>query len=180
MRAAERLLERRVPLGWIFGGALLYWASPRPATIAAGLPLLAAGCALRTWASGHIRKREELAATGPYAHTRNPLYLGSFLMACGALVMAWNPGLAAVALPLAALLYAEIIRREERYLDARFGERFRAYSREVPRFLPRLRVPAGSLRGFEWRLVWSHREWRAWLGAAALVAAMAVRGRLVP
>ena len=79
-------------LGWVFAAASWSSRARRPAAIAAGALLFALGAAVRTWAAGHIRKREVLAVTGPYAHTRNPLYFGSFLMACGALVMGRNPG----------------------------------------------------------------------------------------
>ena len=84
MSLADRLQQRRVTLGWVFAAAFLVFAHPTPAAIAEGAVLFALGAAVRTWAAGHIRKREVLAVTGPYAYTRNPLYFGSFLMACGA------------------------------------------------------------------------------------------------
>jgi len=172
---AARLQERRVALGWVFAAAFLVFARPRPASVAAGALLAAAGAAVRTWAAGHIRKREALAVTGPYARTRNPLYLGSFLIACGALVMGWNPWLAAAFLAFALPVYRLVIAREEDFLAATFGPEYEEYRREVPRFLPRLAVPAGRGGGFDWSLVVRHREWRSWAGIAALALLMLAR-----
>ena len=172
MRLADYLRERRVALGWVFAAAFLAFARPTPAAIAAGAVPFALGAALRTWAAGHIRKREVLAVTGPYAHTRNPLYFGSFLMACGALVMGRNLWLAAAFLLVAVPVYRGLIVKEEILLARIFGEAFSAYTREVPRFFPRLSVRPGAAAGFDWALVRRHREWRAWVGAALLTLLM--------
>ena len=175
MSLAEILQRRRVTLGWLFAAAFAVFARPVPAGIAAGALLLAAGSAVRTWAAGHIRKREALAVTGPYAHTRNPLYFGSFLMACGGLVMGRNPWLAAAFLAFAVPIYRLVIHREEQLLAGMFGEAFAAYCREVPRFFPRPIAPPESRGEFDWGLVRRHREWRSWLGGAALTALMLAR-----
>jgi len=175
MSFADRLQQRRVTLGWVFAAAFLVFARPTPAAIAAGALPFALGAVVRTWAAGHIRKREVLAVTGPYAHTRNPLYLGSFLMACGALIMGRNGWLAAAFLLVAVPVYHVVIRKEEILLSGIFGEAFAAYMREVPRFLPRLVVPADRGGAFDWRLVRQHREWRAWLGGVLLALLLLAR-----
>ena len=90
MSFSDRLQRHRVALGWVFAGAFLVLARPTPPAIAVGALFFVIGAVIRTWAAGHIRKREVLAVTGPYAHTRNPLYFGSCLMACGALIMGRN------------------------------------------------------------------------------------------
>lgn len=175
MSLAARLQQRRVALGWLFAAVFLVFARPTPGALAAGSVLLAAGAAVRTWAAGHIRKREALAVTGPYAHTRNPLYFGSFLMACGALVMGSNAWLAALFLLVAVPVYRVVILREEQFLGGIFGPAFEAYTREVPRFLPRLIVPPQSRGGFDWALVRRHREWRSWAGGAAVTLLLTIR-----
>jgi protein-S-isoprenylcysteine O-methyltransferase Ste14 len=172
---AEFLQDHRVTLGWLFAVAFLLFARPSPAGIAAGALLFAAGATARTWAAGHIRKREALAVTGPYAHTRNPLYFGSFLMACGGLVMGQNPWLAVAFLAFAVPAYRLVISREEKLLAGMFGDAFVAYCREVPRFFPRLIAPPESRGDFDWGLVRRHREWRSWAGGAALTALMLAR-----
>lgn len=175
MSIAENLQRRRVALGWLFGAAFLAFARPTPASVAGGSLLFAAGAAMRTWAAGHIRKRETLAVTGPYALTRNPLYFGSFVMGCGALVMGRNPWLGALALGVAVPVYRVVILREEHLLAALFGEAYAAYAREVPRFFPRLRLGPGGAGAFDWGLVGRHREWRSWAGGAAIALLMLAR-----
>jgi protein-S-isoprenylcysteine O-methyltransferase Ste14 len=175
MSFADHLQKHRVPLGWVFAVAFLAFARPIPVAIAAGAVLFALGAAVRTWAAGHIRKGEVLAVTGPYARTRNPLYFGSFLMACGALIMGRNCWLAAAFLVIAVPVYRVVIHKEELELARSFGEAFAAYAREVPRFFPRLVVPPDRGGGFDWGLVWRHREWHAWVGGALLTLVLLAR-----
>lgn len=162
-------------LGWVFAGVFLVFACPTPAAIAAGVLFFVVGAVVRTWASGHIRKREVLAVTGPYAHTRNPLYFGSFLMACGALIMGRNGWLIVAFLLVAVPVYHVVIRKEELLLSSIFGEAFAAYKQEVPRFIPRLVAPPHSRGSFDWKLVCQHREWGAWVGGVLLTLLMLAR-----
>ena len=175
MILADRFQQRRVTLGWVFAATFLIFARPTPAAIAAGALLFALGAVVRTWAAGHIRKREVLAVTGPYAHTRNPLYFGSFLMACGALIMGRNGWLAAAFLLVAVPVYHMVIRKEEALLSSIFGEAFAAYTRDVPRFFPRLVVPANNYGAFDWDLVRQNGEWRAWIGGVLLTLLLLTR-----
>src|SRR6267142_808168 len=73
----------RVPLSFVCAALFLVFARPRPVTLLAGVTVSVLGLLLRAWAAGHIRKNSELATSGPYAHTRNPLYLGNFLLGLG-------------------------------------------------------------------------------------------------
>jgi protein-S-isoprenylcysteine O-methyltransferase Ste14 len=171
-----RILQKyRVTLGWLLGAVFLAGARPTPSWIAAGAVVCAAGAAVRTWAAGHIRKRETLAVTGPYAFTRNPLYFGSFLMGCGVLLMGRHPWAAALILAVLVPVYHAVIRREEQLLAGMFGEAYAAYAREVPRFFPRPRAPRGSLGAFDWALVRRNREWRSWAGVAAIALLLLAR-----
>jgi len=180
MSLADRLQRRRVTLGWVFAIAFLVFARPTPAAIAAGAVVFALGAGVRTWAAGHIRKREVLAVTGPYAHTRNPLYFGSFLMACGALIMGRSGWLAAAFLLVAVPVYRVVIRKEETLLFGIFGEAFAAYMRDVPRFFPRLFVPADSRGAFAWSQVRKNRELRAWVGGVLLTLLLLARWFWMP
>jgi len=180
MNLADSLQRRRVALGWVFAGAFLVFARPTPGAIAAGALLFALGAAVRAWAAGHIRKREVLAVTGPYAHTRNPLYFGSLLMACGALIMGRNGWLAAAFLLVAVPVYHVVIRKEEILLFGIFAEAFTTYERDVPRFFPRLVVPAHRRGAFDWRLVRQNREWRAWIGGVLLTLLLLARWFWMP
>jgi hypothetical protein len=180
-RVARRI---RVPLGFLAAALYLYelWRrAPQPAAIAWSLALVLPGLWLRGYAAGYVKKNRELTQTGPYAHTRNPLYLGSMLIAFGFAfaLLSWP-----VALVLAIgflMIYVPVIASEERFLRGTFPE-FDSYSRRVPRLIPRVTSAApsndvGSLPAnitevrsgkFSLALYLKHREYNAVIGAALL------------
>lgn len=146
----------------------------------AGIPLVVVGEALRTWAAGHLLKDEQLTVGGPYAHLRNPLYLGSLLSAAGFLVLVGDWRLAAAFVVVALAVYLPTIRQEEDYLRRMHGGAFEEYCRAVPGIVPRLRPAALTAPGlrrsrFAWRWVWLNQEHRTWLALAALSALLAAR-----
>ena len=136
------------------------------------------GLLIRALASGHVRKNESLATSGPYAYTRNPLYLGSLLMGLGFCVAArsWWVGVALVVMFFA--IYLPVIRDEEAFLRQKFPE-FEEYARRVPRMLPRLTPHSGdeseASAGFSLELYLKHREYNALLGALAMMAVLVVK-----
>src|SRR5262249_26317754 len=73
----------RVPLGFAFAALYLWLAHPTRNSLVCGILVVIPGLIIRVLASGHVRKNEQLTTTGPYAYTRNPLYLGSFVIALG-------------------------------------------------------------------------------------------------
>jgi protein-S-isoprenylcysteine O-methyltransferase Ste14 len=149
-------------------------ARPVPTSIFAGLPVILLGEGIRTWSSGQIEKNKRLAKEGPYALTRNPLYLGNFFLGLGFSIMAGHWVVIAVFLPTFAFIYSATIRSEEETLARLFGSEFETYKREVPRFFPRLR--SGRIGGqFQWSLVRKHREFNTWLGVVAGIALMAIK-----
>jgi protein-S-isoprenylcysteine O-methyltransferase Ste14 len=175
------LLSRlRVPAGYLAGAAVLVLARPAGCSLAAGLLLAAAGEAVRIWASGHIDKTRALATGGPYAHTRNPLYFGSVLIALGVAVAsasAW--AVLAVGAYLCAF-YPAVVSSEAAFLRARFPEPYREWSAAVPAFLPRV-FPAGPrATRFEWRRVGANREWRTCAALPVAAALLYARGRFLP
>jgi protein-S-isoprenylcysteine O-methyltransferase Ste14 len=164
----------RVPLGFAFTALYLWLATPTAASMLIGSALIIPGLAIRALASGHVQKNEQLATTGPYAHTRNPLYLGSLILAVGFAIGArnWWIGLGLVLIFLA--IYLPVIRGEEAFLRGRFTG-FAEYARQVPRLLPRL-SPFSDSRGiFSWDLYFKHHEYNATLGAAAMLAALTAK-----
>ena len=175
-RVARRI---RVPLGFAFALLYLWLARPTWPSLALGGVLIVPGIVLRALASGHVRKNEALATTGPYAHTRNPLYLGSLLIGIGFAVAArsWEVGLLLAAMLFA--IYVPVIRGEEKFLRERFPE-FEEYARRVPRMLPRI-VPARLVDGngrFSLELYLKHKEWNALLGTVAMCALLWLKMRL--
>ncbi len=137
---------------------------------------IVAGLVIRALASGYVRKNESLAMSGPYAYTRNPLYLGSLLMGLGFCVAArsWWVGVALIVMFFA--IYLPVIRDEETFLRRKFPE-FEEYARRVPRMLPRLTARSAQDRaaGFSFDLYLKHREYNALLGAAGMIAALIVK-----
>ena len=171
-RVARRI---RVPLGFLTAALYLFELirrAPQPAAVAWSLALVLPGLWLRAYAAGYVKKNRELTVTGPYAHTRNPLYLGSMLMAAGFAValLSWPVALV-LALGFAAI-YVPVIASEERFLRTTFPG-FDAYCQQVPRLLPRL-TPARNPKGksapgaFSFSLYVQHREYNAAIGAFLL------------
>jgi protein-S-isoprenylcysteine O-methyltransferase Ste14 len=176
----QRIARRiRVPMGFVVAAAFLWLARPTGRTLAASLLLVLPGLWLRGYASGYVKKNAELTVTGPYAHTRNPLYLGSMLIAFGfaAAAGSWLILLALAALFLA--IYLPTIQGEEAYLRAHFAG-FEAYARVVPRLLPRLKGARlergeGEAGEFSAALYRKHREYNSLIGAGAIYVALALR-----
>ena len=168
----------RVPLGFLF--ALLYFWLARPTwrCMVLGAIGVVPGLLIRALASGHVRKNESLATSGPYGYTRNPLYLGSLLMGLGfaAAARSWWVGVALVVMFFA--IYVPVIRDEETFLRQRFPG-FDEYARRVPRMLPRLtRYSSNESEGpagFCLDLYLKHREYNALLGALAMMAALILK-----
>lgn len=164
----------RVPLGFAFAIFYVWVARPTWLSIAIGLLITIPGIALRALASGHVKKNEELTTTGPYAYVRNPLYLGSLIMAIGFAIAAQSVWVLVIIMVMFFAIYLPVIRGEEAYLRGVFPS-FDAYSQNVPRLWPRLRPYGDGAAGFSSRLYWRHREYNAVLGTAAILAALVVK-----
>lgn len=174
----------RVPLGFLFAAAYLWWARPTWTALFFGLVLVAAGIVVRAVASGHIQKNAELATTGPYAYTRNPLYLGSILIALGFIVAARNWWIGLGAAVMFTFVYLPVIRSEEAYLRSAFPG-YASYAGSVPRLLPRLtpyRANSASNAAagqFSAELYLRHREYNAILGSVLMIGALILKMVLV-
>src|SRR6267143_6406887 len=168
----------RVPLGFLFAALYLLLARPTWRSLVLGSIVVLPGLWIRALASGHVRKNEALTTSGPYAYTRNPLYLGSLMIGVGFALAArsWWTGIVLVAMFFA--IYAPVIRDEENFLRQKFAE-FDDYSRRVPRIFPTLTshsgVGNGTATGFSWNLYRQHREYNAFLGALAITAALILK-----
>jgi protein-S-isoprenylcysteine O-methyltransferase Ste14 len=155
-----------VPLSFVCAALFLLFARPRPVTLLAGITISFFGLLLRAWAAGHIRKNSALATSGPYAFTRNPLYLGNFLLGLGFTIGSgwWPLGILFAVLFLG--IYLPVMRVESETLAQLFGESYQSYARGVPIFLPRV-TPYRSGEDkteFDSSLYMRYREYRAALG----------------
>ena len=169
-------IARRIRVPLSFGFAVLYFwlAKPTVVSLLTGMVIVIPGLLVRGIASGHVQKNEQLATTGPYARTRNPLYLGSLILALGFALAARSGWIAAVLVVIFFAIYLPVIQGEEVFLRGRFPG-FDDYARQVPRLLPRLTAVKNSRGSFSWDLYWKHREYNAILGAAAMMAALAAK-----
>ncbi len=179
MQRWEKIARRiRVPLGFVTAALYLFelWQhAPHIAAIFWSLVLVLPGLGLRGYAAGYVKKNRELTQTGPYAHTRNPLYLGSMLIAAGFAVALESWLIALVLAAGFAIIYIPVIASEERFLRGAFPD-FDDYARRVPRLLPRI-TPARThvLPGsFSFTLYLRHREYNATIGAALLYLSLFV------
>ena len=178
MERWQKIARRiRVPLGFVTAAVYLFelWRkAPNEAAIAWSLLLVLPGLWLRGYASGYVKKNRELTQPGPYAYTRNPLYLGSILIAAGFAVALMSWPVAGMLAGMFLIIYVPVIASEERFLRSTFAD-FDAYCRRVPRIIPRL---TSGMKGsgqtevtpgkFSLDLYLRHREYNAAIGAALL------------
>ena len=169
----------RLRIGFLFGIAYLVFAKPTPGSLLLGLPVAFIGLLIRAWAAGHIVKLEQLTTTGPYAHTRNPLYFGSFMIAAGfALAAHWS--LLLVVIALFAFIYGPTIELERGEISRRFPEAYAQYEANVPPFTPRLTPWQGQTGddSFSFSRYLRQREWQAALAFLAVTAWLVARSTL--
>ncbi len=181
MPSWSRIATRsRVPLGFAFAAAYVWFAHPNWLSIAAGSGVAIVGLFIRAAASGHIRKNAQLTTTGPYAYVRNPLYLGSILIAAGFIVAARNWWIGLAALAMFAFIYIPVVRAEEIYLRSVFPE-FENYCAHVSRFFPRLTAYASHNASdsagvsFSRQLYLKHREYNALIGSLMMLAVLILK-----
>ena len=163
---ADRVARLRVPGGFLLVAAFAWFSRPELASLLWGLPVSLAGLALRAWAAGCLAKNQQLATGGPYAYTRNPLYLGTLLVAAGLAVAARSPGLALLFVIVFLFVYLPVIQLEEQHLRHIFPG-YDAYASQVPVLWPRLTTHSPAAGCFHWSIYRRNQEYNASLGFAA-------------
>ena len=173
-RPMLRFHKLRLWLAWIGGVFLFLSSQPSNRGFRIGIPITLAGMLMRIWASGFIeRKNRKLATAGPFAHVRNPLYVGNFLIGLGIVAIVQNWLTAIVFLVGFVILCRGTVLKEEGELAGRFGEPYQAYIKAVPRFFPRLTAyPGHEKTRFEWKLLLKHREIETLLGILLLMTGL--------
>jgi protein-S-isoprenylcysteine O-methyltransferase Ste14 len=171
----------RVRLGYPLAIVVLWLARPTLRSILAGALVGAIGLWVRARAAGHLHKQQILTVTGPYAFTRNPLYLGSSILTIGAAIAAHSWWAALVLFGYFTLFYSFVMRREERELYQHHGEAFQDYARSVPLFFPRIKpakIASGGAAAFSFTQYKKNREYRAAIGFVLLLLVFVVIWRL--
>lgn len=177
---SRTIKSNRVILSFLIGGLFVYYSNPTTRSTLLGIPFIFIGEGIRTWASGFIKKAKEIAQEGPYALTRNPLYLGTFFIGLGFSLISHNLVILMLFLIIFFLVYTVTIKNEEKELSGKFGAPYIAYKMSVPVFFPRisciinlpfllLHSKAGGEASFDWQLVRRHKEFRTWIGIIGVI-----------
>jgi len=179
--AGNFFVRWRVRLGYPLAIAVLYFSQPTPRSILIGALAGALGLGVRAYAAGYLHKQEVLTVSGPYAYTRNPLYLGSAILALGAGIATSSWISALILIVYFAVFYSIVMQREANELHLRHGAAFAEYARTVPLFVPRLtaaRLSGESVGSFSFAQYKRNHEWQAALGFLFLLIALLVIWRL--
>jgi protein-S-isoprenylcysteine O-methyltransferase Ste14 len=175
VNAATFFARWRVRLGYPLAVLMLLLARPTPQSILWGTLVGAIGLVVRALAAGHLHKQQVLTVSGPYAHTRNPLYLGSAILTAGAAIASHSWIAAVILLGYFAAFYAVVMRREEGELRLQHGVAFDEYAKVVPLFLPRLtaaKLPGSRAGAFSFAQYKKNREYRATIGFLLLLGVL--------
>jgi protein-S-isoprenylcysteine O-methyltransferase Ste14 len=164
---ADRVAKLRVPSGFLIVIVFAVFSRPTPPSLELGLPISVLGLALRAWAAGSLAKNRQLATGGPYAHARNPLYLGTLLVAMGLVIACRSLGLGLLFAAVFLLVYLPVIQLEEQHLRGLFPE-YAAYAEQVPALCPRLTAfPQKNPNPFRASLYLINKEYQAGVGFIA-------------
>jgi protein-S-isoprenylcysteine O-methyltransferase Ste14 len=163
---SDRVAKLRVPAGFLLVAVFLWRSAPTMSSLAFGLPIAAAGLALRAWAAGHLEKNRELAQSGPYAHVRNPLYVGTLTVGAGFALASRRWELAVLFAAVFFFVYLPVVDLEEQHLRNLFPS-FAEYARRVPRLIPRLTSAGESQHPFRAQVYLRNKEYEALLGFLA-------------
>src|SRR5882724_10862566 len=178
MSAAGKLFVRwRVRLGYPLAIVALYFSHPTPRSVMLGGVVGVLGLSIRAYAAGYLHKQEVLTVTGPYAHTRNPLYLGSAILALGAAIATRSWISASTLIVYFVVVYSVVMQREANELLLRHGASFEEYARAVPLFIPRLtaaKLTGDSGGSFSLAQYKKNHEWQAAVGFLFLLVVLSV------
>jgi protein-S-isoprenylcysteine O-methyltransferase Ste14 len=154
----------RVPLGALAVSLFVLLMDPTPRLLLIGAIVGIGGILIRFWAAGYLHKARTLTTAGPYRYTRNPLYLGSFILLIGLAITggSWIAGL--VCILLFVLIYYPTMLREETELRQGFKENFDHYVAKVPRFFPRPTGFPSSDQSYCFQQALRNREYSAFFG----------------
>jgi protein-S-isoprenylcysteine O-methyltransferase Ste14 len=175
------LIQRlRVPVGFFTAILFVFFSKPTWWSLAVGVPIALCGVIFRAWASGHLRKNAELAVGGPYAFTRNPLYFGSFVMATGCAVCGGSLWLGLWLAALFLAVYLPVMQAEAAHVRGLFAGDYETWAANVPFFVPRVTpYRNGRTQRFDPQQYMRHREYRAAIGLAIVIAALSLKAARV-
>ena len=156
----------RVRAGFIAIILVIILAKPNLPSLLGGFVVCSSGLFLRTWASGHLRKEKELTVSGPYKHTRNPLYLGNLIIGLSVVIASSSLWILGIFTAYFLLFYPIAVQVEMERMKAFFPHKYETYKKKTPLFFPSWKSFSSSKKNkFSWELYRKNKEWRAFLGA---------------
>jgi protein-S-isoprenylcysteine O-methyltransferase Ste14 len=166
---ADVVARLRVPSGFLLVAVFAWFSHPTRGSLLLGAPIGVLGLALRAWAAGCLAKNRELATGGPYAYTRNPLYIGTLIVAAGLVAASRSILLGVLFAAVFTLVYLPVIQNEQQRLGELFPE-YPDYAARVPALWPRLTPASKTPNPFRFALYLTNQEYQAGLGWAAGIA----------
>ncbi len=160
---ADLVARLRVPFGFVLVIAFAWLSHPTVRSLIYGVPVGVLGLAVRAWAAGYLEKNMQLAETGPYAYVRNPLYIGTLLVAAGLVIASRRWIVAAIFAAVFFLVYLPVIELEEQHLRKLFPS-YEDYARRVPPLIPSFRNSSHRAGDFRWKRYMRNEEYQAALG----------------
>jgi protein-S-isoprenylcysteine O-methyltransferase Ste14 len=168
---ADRVAKLRVPFGFVLVAAFLWLSEPTWKSLATGVPVSVIGLVIRGWAAGHLEKNLALTETGPYAHVRNPLYLGTLAVAAGLVIASRRWELGGLFAAVFLFIYLPVVELEEQHLRTLFPA-YEDYARRVPKLAPLFRTKSPAQKSFQWARYRRNREYEALAGFIAGLAVL--------
>lgn len=178
---ALTLRKVRLRLVWLLVIPFFWFASPTPTLLAIGGLLAGVGLMIRASAAGVIMKEKQLATSGIYAYTRNPLYLGSLFLGLGVTAAGGQWIFVVLFVAFFFTVYGQTMRGEAELLEGLFGGAYRDYAENVPLLLPRMTAyrapgrPEGTAPGFNLERWRGNKEYEALMGAVVVFGFLALR-----
>lgn len=167
--------HNRIATSFALGLIFILFSKPTTRSILIGAPFIFLGEFFRTLSSGYLEKNSSLSMGGPYSVTRNPMYIGNFLLGLGFAIIVNQPIILLLFLMLFAFIYQATVVEEEKRLQQRFGQEFSVYMSSVPRFFPKPWQWKSNGRSFNWYLVIKHREHITWFGILGGILLLTVK-----
>ncbi len=169
----NRIAQKRTTFNWIFFILVLILGKGTLIYVLTGIPFILVGMVLRTLSSGTIKKNEILTDTGPYTMCRHPLYLGSFLISAGLVIISQSIFILTYFLIFFPITYIPTIFKEEKFLADKFGKAHLIYKKQTSLFVPDIRK--FNLQNFSWKRVKENKEHINWLVILFLITVALIK-----
>ena len=166
---SQRIARWRVPLGFVFGALALWLASPSWRSLLVGGAVAVVGESIRVWAAGHLEKSREVTRSGPYAHVRHPLYLGTSIIGLGVALASGSLLVATIVMVYLGTTIPAAMMAEEAHLRDKFGDTYDLYLQ---------RVAPPIARRFSLTRAMGNREHHTIAGLIAALALLAIKVQL--